>query len=161
MVTWVEAVKEYAKQKGKFVIPKKDSDEYKAVRALQEKMNKAPLPKQEVVKEEKPKRSRKAVVTAEPSDCKSSGKEEKTPVEAVAPVKPKKKVAVESSQVESPIEVKEKKPRAKKAVAVAVVEEPKNEVVEAPVKEKKPRKTALRGEPKVTIENKKVILNFD
>lgn len=149
MVTWVEAVKEYAKKSGKFVIPKKDSEEYKAVRALQEKMSKAPLPKQEVAKEEKPKRSRKAVVTAE----------EKTPVEAVAPVK-QKKVAVESKQVESPIEPKEKKQRVKKVV---VPEEPlKNEVVaEAPVKEKKPRKTALRGEPRVTIEDKKVILNFD
>jgi hypothetical protein len=39
MASWVEAVKQYAKENGgKFVIPKKDSDDYKKIKALQQKM---------------------------------------------------------------------------------------------------------------------------
>lgn len=38
MASWTDALKEYAKVKGKFVLPKKDSEDYKAVKELQAKM---------------------------------------------------------------------------------------------------------------------------
>ena len=42
-MSWIQAVQEYAKETGKFIIPKKDSDEYVKIKAIQERM-KQPTP---------------------------------------------------------------------------------------------------------------------
>ena len=147
MVSWLEAVKEYSKTNGKFVIPKKDSDQYKAIKTLQEKMNNTSA-KVESTKDETSKKPKKV----------AKAKEEAVVQDApVAPVKRAKKVATEVATVtETPTEVKQKKPRAKKEVAPVV-----NEVIEAVVEKKTRKPKALRGEPKVTIQDKVVTLTFD
>lgn len=38
-MSWVDAIKEYAKESGKFSIPKKDSPEYAKVKAIQERLS--------------------------------------------------------------------------------------------------------------------------
>lgn len=83
-MSWAEALKEYAKQKGQFVVPKKDSDDYKAVKAIQEKL--ASAKKDAPVVEEAPKKPRKAKVIPE-------GVTPKPAVEVEAAPAPKKKAA--------------------------------------------------------------------
>lgn len=126
--TWVDAVREYAKQTGKWSVPKKDTDEYKAIKAIQEKMKNPPP-------------------AVEPKKRGRKPKAEAPVAEPVAPVKQDKKVAIEAPKQEAPVVAVEKKSRAKKEAPVAEV---------APAVPKKKVK-----EPRVTIEDKKVILTFD
>jgi hypothetical protein len=56
-MSWTTALKEYAKQTGKFVVPKKGTPEYEAVLKIQNKMK--GIPDQEEVKVEKVKKERK------------------------------------------------------------------------------------------------------
>jgi hypothetical protein len=58
-MSWAQALKEYAKQKGQFVLPKKDSEDYKKVKAIQEKM--ASVKKDAPVVEEPKKKRVKAM----------------------------------------------------------------------------------------------------
>ena len=151
--SWVDAVRAYAKQTGKWSVPKKGTAEYDAVKALQTKMKVAP-PKVEPIKEEAPKkrlgRKPKAV-------------EEAPVAEPVAPVKKTKKVAITEAPAEvAPAPAVEKKQRGLKKVAP--VEAKPTEMVEAkpdPQYEAPKRVKKSLREPKVTIENKKVILSFD
>lgn len=69
MVSWVEAVKEFAKQnQGKFVIPKKDTPEYLKIKAIQEKMSKAEASPPVKGKKEKVKRPNVEEVKSENVD---------------------------------------------------------------------------------------------
>ena len=45
-MSWVDALKEYAKKNGKFVVPKKGSPEYDAVKKIQDGMNASRTPEQ-------------------------------------------------------------------------------------------------------------------
>lgn len=57
-MSWVQAVKEYAKLNGgKFVIPKRDSDDYIKIRELQVKLSQSPAKSDAPVKKEKPVRT--------------------------------------------------------------------------------------------------------
>jgi hypothetical protein len=109
-MTWAEALKEYAKQKGQFVVPKKDTDDYKAVKAIQEKMASA---KKDAPVEEVKKPRRVKVMP--------DGVVPKAPVAVEAAPKPKKKVVnpalaceelkVKQASKEQAVEVKAKKVR--------------------------------------------------
>lgn len=150
--SWVQAVRAYAKQTGKWSVPKKGTPEYDAVKALQNKMKVAPA-KVEPIKEEAPKKrlGRKPKVA-----------EEAPVAEPVAPKKEKKVAIAEAPKQEVTPVVAEKKQRGLKKVApveakpVEMVEAKPEPQYDAPKRVKK----SLR-EPKVTIENKKVILSFD
>lgn len=149
--SWVDAVREYAKQTGKWNVPKKGTPEYDAVKALQDKLKAGPIKKEEPKKEEPKRLGRKAKVV-----------EEAPVVEAVAPVKKEKKVAEAPKQEVAPTEAPQKKRGLKK---VAPVEAPKQAPIQPaqdePMVQAKPRVKRSLREPRVTIEDKKVILNFD
>lgn len=88
MVSWVDAVKQYATDSGKkFSIPKKDSDDYKAIKALQQKMSESEM--KGLVKEKKEKVER--VIVAEPvapaPEIKAEPLTKKKTPKPVAPVK--------------------------------------------------------------------------
>lgn len=143
---WVNAVRQYAKETGKWAVPRKGTPEYDAVKAIQEKMKTVPVKTiTEVVPPvKKLGRKLKAIVK----------EEEPVVAEVIAPVKTKTVTIAPPKQEEAPIKAPVKKTDLKK-IAPPVVKEPV--VVEPPVK--KSRK-ALRI-PAVSIDNKKVILTFD
>jgi hypothetical protein len=59
-MSWAEALKEHAKQTGKFLVPKKGTPEYEAVAKIHRKMKGIPEPEPE-----KPKRKSKKVIAPE------------------------------------------------------------------------------------------------
>lgn len=98
-MSWVEAIKAYAAANGgKFVIPKRDSEEYKKVKALQEKMSKGDKVEATApVKAKKEKIAKKANVVEEvPVEV------VKTPVKQVVAEKPKKRANVAPVKEEAP-----------------------------------------------------------
>jgi hypothetical protein len=118
MVSWISAVKQYAQNSGKkFAIPKKDSDEYLAIKALQQKMSESEI--KGLVKEKKEKVAK--VVKEEPVKEKEPVKQE--PLVKAPTVKPVKPVKTEPA----PQEFKPKK----RVPKVRTVAEPEPEV-EAP-----------------------------
>lgn len=120
-MSWAEALKEYAKQKGQFVVPKKDSDDYKAVKAIQEKL--ASAKKDAPVAEEAPKKPRKAKIIPE-------GVAPKPAVAVEAAPEPKKKapnlavacaeLKVKQAAKDQAVEVKPKRVRKAKETDPAV-----------------------------------------
>lgn len=172
MVSWVEAVKAYAKETGKWSVPKKGTAEYDAVKALQDKMKSAPVkaPEPEVKKRGRPKKPEVApvaevkeevapVVVKEKKEKPIKEKKVKAveapvaPIASATPIAKEKKKAVKV-EPEAPI-VKEKP--LKKAVKVA---EPAMEVIS----EKKPKAVRAEKKPKavgIRIENQQVVLSFD
>jgi hypothetical protein len=158
MVSWIDAVKEFAKQnEGKFVIPKKDTPEYLKIKAIQEKMTKGEAEPPVKAKKEKPVKKPAVEVKSEPVvEAPKKPKAPKTPnvavpVEEPAPVvvkRTKKNVirkekspnvaeVVEEPVVEVPPTPRVKKAKIPKTPNVEVKEEP----APAPVQVKKPRKT--------------------
>ena len=136
-MSWTEALKEYAKQHGQFLVPKKDSEQYKAVKAIQERMASAKKEEPVAAAAEAPKKPRKVRVEAE-------GVIPKAPV-AEAPKESKKKAVnpalaceeLKMKQVskEQAVEVKAKRVRKVKAADPAV---------DAP--KRKPRAAAAKTE---------------
>ena len=61
-MSWTEALKEYAKINNQFLVPKKDSEQYKAVKAIQERM--AGAKKDAPAPSEAPAKPRKARAVA-------------------------------------------------------------------------------------------------
>lgn len=159
MVSWIDAVKEFAKQnEGKFVIPKKDTPEYLKIKAIQEKMTKGEAEPPVKAKKEKP--VKKPVVEEKSEavvEAPKKPKAPKTPNVAVAveepvsaPIKRAKKNIIRKEKspnvaevVEEPVvEVPPPAPRVKKAkVPKTPNVEVKEEPTPAPVEAKKPRKT--------------------
>jgi hypothetical protein len=139
-MSWVEIVKQYAKENGgKFVIPKRDSEDYAKVRAIQERLRKvaeSPAP----VVEEKKKRVKKEKV-AQPAT-------EPTTVVHPAPKKAKEAPAIGAKQAQPASESttivtpapKEKKPRMKKSEKIALVKEEEAKEIAKP---KRMRKKAV------------------
>jgi hypothetical protein len=150
MVSWVDSVKEYAKQSGgTFKIPKKDSDEYKAIKELQEKMTIAELRVVEKTSKRVPKVAPKV---------------EEPVVEVItkAPIKAKKIVPVVvpvEVKVEAPVDFKVKKTRIPKvASTVALAPAPVASAIisEAPIKAPRVKKEKIPGkvvEPVVEVED--------
>lgn len=141
-MSWVEALKEYAKETGKFVLPKKDSPEYAKVKAIQERLAKATAVPPTLVKPKKAKVANVPVAAEAP-----------TAAAVVEPVKVKKvrSVKVANVPVVLPVEAPvapEPVPRKRK-----VIEKVPNP---APV----PRGPTLvdRG---VRLVNKEITLTFD
>lgn len=149
MATWVEAVKAYAKETGKWSVPKKGTPEYDAIKALQQKLN-APVkaPEPEVKKRGRPKKPEVAPVAEvkeEAAPIAVKEKKEKKVKAAEAPVAPVAPVTPISKEVK----------KEKKAVKVA---EPAMEVIPE-------KKKAVRADKKkavgIRIENQQVVLSFD
>lgn len=135
-MSWAEALKEYAKQRGQFMLPKKDSEEYKAVKAIQEKMS---AKKQEPVAEEAPKKKRVRVEregvvpkAAVAEECVKPKKKTCDPALACEEMKIKQAVKDQAPKVE---EVKVK--RVRKATKVAA---PKDD---APARKPRVKKTEI------------------
>jgi hypothetical protein len=142
-MTWAEALKEYAKQKGQFVVPKKDTDDYKAVKAIQEKMASSAQQKKDAPAEE-PKKPRK--VKAMPEGVIPKALVEEAP-------KPKKKAANPALACE---ELKVKQAAKDQAVEVKVKRARK-------VKEADPAVDAPKRKPRVKkteIIKQNVVLEF-
>ena len=176
MVSWVEAVKAYAKETGKWSVPKKGTPEYDAVKALQDKMNSAPIkaPESEVKKRGRPKKPEVAPVEVKEEVAPVVVKEKKekpikekkvkamevpvAPIASVTPIAKEKKKAV---KVEPEVPIVKEKPLKK---AVKVAEPSGKEPTMETVSEKKPK--AVRAEKKtkavgIRIENQQVVLSFD
>lgn len=141
-MSWVEAIKKYAEVNGgKFVIPKRDSEDYAKVKAIQERMAKGE--KIEMPKATKTKAEKKAnmdapapIVEETPKKRKSIPKPEKkanTDDPVAPPVMEEKKV------------VKRRAPKKEKTANVEPVEEPV--VSETPVKVPK-----VKREKKVNVD---------
>jgi hypothetical protein len=119
-MSWAEALKEYAKQKGQFVVPKKDTADYKAVKAIQEKMASA---KKDAPAVEEPKKPRKAKAMPEGTAPKPAVVEE-APKEikkkAVNPALACEHLKVQQAAKEQAVEVKAKRARKAKEADPAV-----------------------------------------
>lgn len=181
-MSWVQAVKEFAKVKGSFSIPKKDSDEYNEVKKIQEAMKAGTwgvAPKKEVVAPEPDKsvrveRKKKVERASEPVPVLAKeAKEVVEPKEAVKKVRAKKgdvKVAdaLETSDkytLEKPKPVFEgaehsRSKRAKDKEPVAVPLAPVKETVEEAPKKRTPKNVIKSIKPGLEISNQKVILDF-
>lgn len=153
MSSWTEAVKEFAKRNGgKFVIPKRDTDEYKAIRKIQEELGAAPVAAAPV-KAPKVKKVKTAnVVPAATEEVKPQ------PRKTVAKVHEKKANPVQAVVEEVKVATAVKAPRkprkvvaAEKAEAAAVAAEAKVAADEALRKEErgKTRKRVKKVDMKV------------
>ena len=137
-MSWTEALKEYAKQNGQFLVPKKDSEQYKAVKAIQERMasvkKEAPAP---AVAAEAAKKPRKARAVAE-------GVAPKAPV-AEAPKEPKKK-AVDPALACEELKMKQAAKEQTVEVKVKRARKVKDACPEKDAPKRKPRATAAKTE---------------
>ena len=152
-MSWVDALKEFAKETGKFALPKKDSPEYAKVKAIQERLAKA----SEAPPVAKPKKEKKVKVANVPVAVEA-------PV--VAPAEPAVKAKrVRLPKVPNPIALPEppvapdapqpvKVPRKRKVIKVANPAPPPSP--EAPVR--RGPKLVDRG---VRLENKEIRMSFD
>ena len=149
-MSWTEALKEYAKQKGQFVVPKKDSDEYKAVKAIQERMASAKKEAPAAAEVKKPRKVRiepEGVIPKAPvAEAPKSKKKAVNPALACEELK-MEKVAKEAACKEQAVEVKAKR--------VRKVKEATAEKVKV-VAKRKPRVTA----PKTEIIKQDVVMEF-
>jgi hypothetical protein len=153
-MSWVEAIKKYAEMNGgKFVIPKRDSEDYAKVKAIQERMTKGEkieVPKAKSAKPEKVANKEQplpAVAEEAPKKRKSIPKPVKVANVDVTPVEP----APDAPK-------KEKKVRAKKekTANVPVVEavEPVADVKACKAKKEKKANVDVAVEEKVEVEEK-------
>lgn len=121
MSTWLQACKKYAEQTGKWVVPKKDSEEYKAIRELQTKM--VPV-KSEPKETSKPMRPPK-----EPKAPRAAKVPETVPEVPEVPEAPK--------SVRKPRKVVDTRPAKEPVVVVKPVQETQIPVSKAPRAAKK------------------------
>jgi hypothetical protein len=142
-MSWVDSIKEFAKQNGgKFAIPKRGTEEYEKVRSIQQSLVKKAS---EPVVEEKPKRKPRAPKTENPPTEKKG--------RVVPPPENPKPAPVVGEKVANP-------PKEK---AVRVVEPPaekkprkKRSEVEAEKKQGRARKMPA----KTTVQNETVVMEF-
>lgn len=144
MASWVESIKEFAKQNGgKFVIPKRGTEEYEKVRALQQSMSAKPAPAAEA---EKPKRKpREAKVANPPTEKK---------VRVVPPPEKLQPAPAEPEKVANP--PKEKKVR----VVPKPAEQTRKKMPSEIIAEKKKGRSKAREAPKTSITNETVTMEF-
>jgi hypothetical protein len=119
-MTWLLACKEYAEKTGKWVVPKKDSDEYKAVKAIQERMTKS-APAEKPVAEKKAPVAKKEPKKAKVVEVPETVVEEKVK-KPRAPRKPKAEAPVAADVAAVVLEAT--KEQVKKEKKVRVVSEP-------------------------------------
>jgi hypothetical protein len=120
-MSWAQALKEFAKQRGQFILPKKDSDDYKAVKAIQEKMAGSAQQKKDAPAVEEPKKKRvkampegvipKAPVVEAPKETKKK---------AVNPALACEQLKVTQAAKDQAVEVKVKRARKVKEADPAV-----------------------------------------
>lgn len=142
-MSWSEALKEFAKINNQFVVPRKDSEDYKKVKAIQEKM--ASVKKDAPVVEEPKKKRVKAM---------PEGVIPKAPV-AEAPKESKKKAVNPALACE---ELKMNQAAKEQAVEVKAkrVRKVKDACPEKDAPKRKPRATAAKTE----IIKQNVVLEF-
>ena len=120
-MSWADALKEYAKIKGQFTLPKKDTDDYKAVKAIQEKM--ASAKKDAPAVEEAAKKPRKVKAMPEgtapkPAVAVEAAKEVKK--KAVNPALACEQLKITQAAKDQAVEVKVKRARKVKEADPAV-----------------------------------------
>jgi len=138
-MNWLDACKEYAKQTGKWVVPKKDSEEYNAIRKL---MGSAEAPAPESKPTTEPFKTEKRVVV--------KPKKEKSVIEAVMPPSDpvekaaKRKAAkvevAKQAATEAFVAKKTKAARQAKQAEEAVAQQLQQKAVPAPVGNSVPAK---------------------
>lgn len=146
MSSWIEAMKAYAKQTGKWTVPKKDSPEYEAIRALQLTLPKAEAKVAKVAPEAAPEATKKAPKKVQEVHAAPVGTAPAV-VEQPASARRMKKDPVEKQVIHSPPEgtlppVVGQPPAARVKVAVKDVEDKK--AVKAPRVRKVASKSATR-----------------
>lgn len=114
MTSWLQAVKEFASKNGKWIVPKKGTPEYEAVKKIQEDMKAKAEPKAVVEKEKKPKKAKETVDVAEEL-AKKPVRQRKPKAKAEIPPTAEAKVEVKPEiKTETKVEVKsEVKPEVK------------------------------------------------
>lgn len=140
-MSWASALKEFATTSGKFVLPKKDSPEYTAVKAIQERMKKetdapASVAKPKPIKKAKVENVVVPVAEEIPVVAKKAPK-----VKAAKAAKAPNVEAEPEPEPESETPVVKPKVKAVKAAKAPNVEISIDETVDAPVKVVKQRKT--------------------
>lgn len=141
MVSWLQAVKQYAQDSGKkFTIPKKDSDEYKAIKALQTKMTESEV--KGLVKEKKEKKT-KVVVKEEEKVVESVVEKPLVKIRTVKPITP-------------PVEEPPKQQIKPKKRVPKVKDVPKEPVEETPV-QPEPEPLIKKRKTKKELKEEKVI----
>jgi len=156
-MSWVNALKEYAKQTGKFAVPKRGSPEYEAVKKIQASLSPSaaapPAPSKapemsKALKEKKVKAVKAAEKTpdqivAETKVVKAAAKE-KAAAKAAVEAAEKSAAAAARAAVEAKTAVVAKAPKTPKAVS-AVVEPPKEVAGMPPTKMPRAKKPASTG----------------
>jgi hypothetical protein len=140
-MSWVDAIKEYAKQNGgKFVIPKRDSEDYGKVKAIQERMAKGEKIEVPKAKKEKPVKKANVVVEVkeevveQPRKTTAKRGEKKANIDVPAPV---------AVAVEEPVKkVRKSIPKPEKRANVVEAVMPSTETAPVKVKKEKPVKKA-------------------
>ena len=158
MASWTDALKEYAKVKGQFVVPKKDSDDYKAVKELQAKMKpktaeSAPVAEVHPVTKAKIERRKKQSLpegTVPPPATEEAPKKapaKKHAIQAEVP-RPAKPAPIAPAVVAE--EAPKRRPRKQVPTEPAVV----------PASEGAVKRVRKQRAPKVEIEQKPTVLTF-
>ncbi len=183
-MSWVDALKEFAKETGKFSLPKKDSEDYAKVKAIQARLGKqSEAPAAPVKKERKAKVANVPVVAPNAAPV-----AEPAVAIAAAPVKKGRKAKVANVPVVVPVEVapvaapvkKVRVPRSvKQPNSIALPDPPVEPVESGPVKVPRKRTVVRVANPApavpeapvrrgptlvdrgVRIENRDIIMSFD
>ena len=159
MASWTDALKEYAKVKGQFIVPKKDSEDYKAVKELQSKMKPKvaePAPEEHPVTKAKIERRKKQVQPegvlppTEEAPKKAPAKKHAIQPEVPRPAKPVAIAAVATVTEEAP----KRRVRKTKGEVTAPAEATPAAPAAAPKRARKERAV------KVEIEQKPTVLTF-
>jgi len=144
-MSWSDALKEYAKQIGKFSVPKKGSPEYDAVVKIHNKMKGLPDPQEEKAKKSRKKKEPVVVVEEEEEGSPTPTKEEvekalrikTTKEKAEAKKKAISEDAIKKAKEEEARKAKEDKYAKLEAEVVALKKQIGNKGVVAPAVEKK------------------------
>lgn len=140
-MSWVNAIKEYAKMNGgKFVIPKRDSEEYGKIKAIQDRMAKGEKIEVPKAKKEKPVKKanvvveEKETVVEQPRKTTAKRGEKKANVDAPAPL---------PTVVEEPVKpIRKSIPKPEKKANVIDTVMPQTEPMPEKIKKEKPAKKA-------------------
>lgn len=119
-MSWAQALKQYATETGKFVLPKKDTDEYKAVKAIQEKLATKQDEPLTPVTSTKPSRKAKGILPEGTKPPAAIPKETEKPIKRKVPSPALQAEQVKVHNIAKEVAKEEstsvKKPRAKKVV---------------------------------------------
>jgi hypothetical protein len=148
---WLQACKEYASTTGKWIVPKKGSSEYDAIKKIQDRLSAASVP--DVVK---------AVMPAPGALRKAKVVPPETVVEPVVPVikKPKKEPVVRVKQPKPEPVQQEPVKAVKKQPKIVVLDTPAEVLAPVPQPRAAPRKKLQKARP-VNVTKEPQIIEFN